>query len=99
MGNEHLKNNQFDKAIEVYTEAIELDKCNIKLNSIIYANRGLVFQKNKKYDQAIQDFDRSIELNADYFKAYLRRGETRLLMGDHSAAQADFQKVAEIDPS
>ena len=43
MGNEHLKNNQFDKAIEVYTEAIELDKCNIKLNSIIYANRGLVF--------------------------------------------------------
>lgn len=44
-GNEYLKNNQYDGAIKSYSEALELDPYNKKLNSVIYANRGLVWGK------------------------------------------------------
>lgn len=85
-GNDFLKSDNFDQAIKAYTEAIELDPYNAKLNSVIYANRGLVFSKMRKLDEAIKDFNSSIELNSTYYKAYLRRGEAYNSNGDFEAA-------------
>lgn len=44
-GNLDLKNGKYDDAVKCYSEALELDPFNIKLNSVIYANRGLVLSK------------------------------------------------------
>ena len=63
-----------------------IDPLNSKFNSIIYANRGLAYQKLKKHTEAIADFDKSIELNPNYFKPYLRRGDSRNDQGDFEAA-------------
>lgn len=85
-GNNFLAKQEYQAAIDCYTEAIELDPANRKLNSIIYSNRGLVYSKNKEYSKAVEDFDRSIELNDKYFKAYLRRGDVRMEQGDFDGA-------------
>jgi DnaJ family protein C protein 7 len=45
-----------------------------------------VYSKNKEYSKAVEDFDRSIELNDKYFKAYLRRGDVRMEQGDFDGA-------------
>jgi len=42
-GNKYLKENNFEEARKAYSEALELDPYNVKLNSVIYSNRGLVF--------------------------------------------------------
>lgn len=97
-GNEHLKAQAYDEALKAYNEALELDPHNPKMNAILYANRGLVYQKKKQYDEAIQDFTKSSELNDKYFKAYLRRADTRSLQGDYDGAQADYQKVGDLEP-
>lgn len=71
----------------------------MKLNSVIYANRGLVYSKMNKNEDAQNDFTKSIELNPQYFKAYLRRGDARNQIGDFEGAEADYRKVAELEPS
>lgn len=59
---------------------------NQKFNSIIYANRGLAHQKLKEHKKAIGDFDKSIEINDKYFKSYLRRGDSKVELGDYDGA-------------
>jgi Tfp pilus assembly protein PilF len=70
-----------------------LDKSNKKLNCIIYANRAVVYLKQKDYERAIEDCDSAIELDEKYYKAYLRRAEARKAMGNYEACIADYKKV------
>lgn len=54
--------------------------------------------KLAKYTEALADVDKSIELNADYTKAYYRRGEIREAMGEFEEAVRDYKKVHQLDP-
>lgn len=54
---DELKN--FDKAIEFYNKAIEIDKtCALAFN-----NRGYSYFNKKEYENALQDYDKAILLN------------------------------------
>ena len=55
--------------------------------------------KIKKYEQAIDDCNTSIELDDKNCKLYLRRAEFRNELGQFEAFIADYKKVKEIDPS
>ena len=46
-GNDLIKSFKYDEAEKKYTEAINLDPSNKKLNAIIYSNRALTFMKRK----------------------------------------------------
>jgi tetratricopeptide (TPR) repeat protein len=51
-----------------------------------------------RYDKALADFDRAIELDPDYSWIIARRGETCRQMGRYEEALADFDCVIELDP-
>lgn len=44
-GNRAFKDGFFDKAFELYTEALKIDPNNIKTNAKLYCNRGTVGSK------------------------------------------------------
>lgn len=44
-GNEYIKQKKYREAEAKYTEALNLDPFNKKLNSIIYSNRALCYMK------------------------------------------------------
>jgi len=44
-GNEALKNGKLDEAIKEYTEGLEVDKNNNRMNAILYSNRALCYIK------------------------------------------------------
>lgn len=98
-GNDLLNAGKYKEAVELYSRALEMDLNNRKLNAILYANRGLAHQKSGDHPKAIEDFDKSIELNENYFKAYLRRGDSKFALSDFDAAAADYQRVMELDRS
>ena len=56
-----MKELKFDQSVNAYTEALTLDPFNKKLNSILYSNRAVALMKQKKYKEALEDCDRSIE--------------------------------------
>lgn len=59
-GNQFLKSNNWQSAEAKYTEALNLDPYNKKLNAIIYSNRALTFMKRKMWVKAAEDLNKSI---------------------------------------
>ena len=63
-GNDALKAENFEEAIEKYTEAIKLDP----QNHILYSNRSAALTKSGDYLAALGDAEKTIEIKPDWGK-------------------------------
>ena len=61
-------------------------------------NRGFAYLQAKRYEEALRDFDRALELNASDANAYLGRGTLLTRTGRHAAAFKELTRAIEIDP-
>lgn len=98
-GNNLIKANKYAEAEAKYTEALNLDPFNKKLNAIIYSNRALTYMKRKQNLKAIDDLNKSIELNPNYTKSLIRRAEVNMERGEYGQAAMDYGRIQELDPS
>lgn len=72
-GNASFKNVDYEKSIELYTEAIIICPKDFKVErSILFSNRAAAHKHLGAQDAAIEDCTKSIELNPMYIKAYAR---------------------------
>jgi len=97
-GNQAFKAGKYQDALTHYTAGIDADPHNASNASLLYANRAAVYLKLKKYTEALADCNKSIELNENYAKAYLRRGEARMELGEYEEASRDFNRTHQLDP-
>lgn len=86
--------NDFEKAVEDYTKAIQIDKG----QADIYFNRGLLYVKMEKYDLAVKDFDEAIKLNPRDADAYCNRGGVNNQLGKTDLAIRDYTEALKIRP-
>nr|CAB3459860.1 unnamed protein product [Digitaria exilis] len=93
--NEAFKANKFSQAIELYSQAIELNTS----NAVYWANRAFAHTKLEEYGSAVQDATKAIEIDPRYSKGYYRRGAAYLAMGKFKEALKDFQQVKKICPN
>lgn len=98
-GNTAFKAKDYEAAVTHYTEGIENDPFNKNIVGTLYANRAAANLKLKRHKEAISDCDKAIEINDGYAKAYLRRGEIRMEIGEYEEASRDFNKAHQLDPS
>ena len=84
-----LRYSQFDEAEETLTEAIKYDKGNFEA----YYYRGCARINAKKYNEAIADLEKAIELKPDYADAYFNLGRTYYMMHDEDKA-CEYYKLA-----
>uniref|UniRef100_A0A3P8XHE7 J domain-containing protein n=1 Tax=Esox lucius TaxID=8010 RepID=A0A3P8XHE7_ESOLU len=54
-GNQAFKDNNFEAAYKLYSEALMIDPNNIKTNAKLYCNRGTV---GAKYEEAVRDYEK-----------------------------------------
>ncbi len=66
--------------------------------SVDYFNRGKAYADKSKYDLAISDFDKAIEIDPKYAEAYNNRGNAYRGKGEYDRAISDFNKAIEINP-
>ncbi|XP_026413955.1 serine/threonine-protein phosphatase 5-like [Papaver somniferum] len=95
LANEAFKGNKYNQAIDLYTQAIEINS----QNGVYYANRAFAHTKLEEYGSAIQDATKAIEVDPKYSKGYYRRGAAYLAMGKFKDALKDFQQVKKICPN
>lgn len=76
-GNKEYKAGNFMEAIEFYTKAIEKKK-----DKIFYTNRAHCFFQLKKFIKAVSDCDEAIKLDPEYAKAYFRKADAYLSLGE-----------------
>ncbi|XP_019166338.1 PREDICTED: serine/threonine-protein phosphatase 5 isoform X2 [Ipomoea nil] len=93
--NEAFKAHKFGQAIDLYTQAIELNS----KNAVYWANRAFAHTKLEEYGSAIQDATKAIEVDPKYSKGYYRRGAAYLAMGKFKDALKDFQQVKRLCPN
>ena len=84
-----LRYSQFDEAEETLTEAIKYDKGNFEA----YYYRGCARINARKYNEAIADLEKAIELKPDYADAYFNLGRTYYMMHEEDKA-CEYYKLA-----
>uniref|UniRef100_A0A8C4EMS0 DnaJ heat shock protein family (Hsp40) member C7 n=1 Tax=Dicentrarchus labrax TaxID=13489 RepID=A0A8C4EMS0_DICLA len=96
-GNQAFKNNNYDAAYQLYTEALTIDPNNIKTNAKLYCNRATAGAKLKKLNEAIDDCTNAIKLDDTYIKAYLRRAQCYMNTEQYEEAVRDYEKVYQTE--
>jgi tetratricopeptide (TPR) repeat protein len=61
-----------------------------------YNNRGTLYYNQQKYELALSDYSKAIEINPNYANAYNNRGVVYALTRDFPKALADAEKASEL---
>ena len=67
-----------------------------KINYVFYASRANAYMSLEKYDRAISDFTKALELNPKDLVNYYGRSVARYMMGDKNGACQDAKKAKEL---
>lgn len=94
-GNELFAKKEFEKALDAYSKAIEIDAT----NAVFWSNRSFSYLKLEKYGAAASDASKAIEIDPSFTKAYYRRGAALLSLFKYQDALRDFKTVLQHHPN
>ena len=85
---------EFARALEVAEELVT-----VRGNARDWLSRGLVLGNLGRHEEALESFDRAIELDPNDALAWLSRGAALGNLGRHQEALESFDKAIELDPN
>ncbi|KAI5851676.1 hypothetical protein DFP73DRAFT_164408 [Morchella snyderi] len=94
-GNAAFAAKDFDKAISLFTQAIDLDPS----NHVLYSNRSACYASLKDFAGALQDATKCTELKPDWAKGFTRKGAALHGEGDLIAALEAYEEALKLDPN
>ncbi|KAM9987712.1 hypothetical protein ACTFIZ_003083 [Dictyostelium cf. discoideum] len=98
LANDSYYAKKYQEAIELYTEAIEIDQ----QNNILFSNRSMCFNKLKRYQEALEDAQKAIDIeNRDSHHSYLPRyakGNSLYFLGRYQEALESYQDSLKNKP-
>ncbi|CBY35511.1 unnamed protein product [Oikopleura dioica] len=94
-GNELLKNNDLEGAIEKYTEAITINPS----NKVFFSNRSAAYAKKSEYQKAHDDAVKAIELEPTWPKGYSRKGAALVGLNRLEEAKIAYEESLKLDPN
>lgn len=93
-GNNLIKAERYQEAINAYTRAIELDRN----NAVYFCNRAAAYNKLGDFNAAVEDCKKAISIDPHYSKAYGRMGFAYASLNKHEEAIHCYRKAADIEP-
>lgn len=93
-GNREYTQKNYEAAVKLYTEAIELAPTVVTY----YGNRSAAYMMIENYDKALEDAQTAIRTDENFMKGYFRAAKCHLVMGSIGNAINYLQKVLEKDP-
>lgn len=94
-GNAALQEGNLNEAIKHYTDAIALDGN----NHVLYSNRSAAYAKAEKYNLALEDAEKTVNLKPDWGKGYSRKGSALAYLGRYAESIQAYQKGLRLDPN
>jgi len=94
-GNAALQTGNYNEAIKYYTDAIALDSN----NHVLYSNRSAAYAKSEKYQQALEDAEKTVSLKPDWGKGYSRKGSALAYLGRYDESIQAYEKGLQSDPN
>ena len=95
-GNRYFAQENYEKALECYLEAIHLDSS----EAVFFGNAAACYLKLKEYPMAIEMCNEALTRDESMIKAYYRRGIARMQLGELKMALGDLRiaSKASVDP-
>ena len=84
----------YDKAVNAYSESIRLDPSNAEK----FFNLGLSLARQDAMDEALESFEKAIEIMPDYQPAYSQVCNLKRTSGDFEGAALAGRKAIELNP-
>lgn len=97
-GNAALVRKENDKAIAALSEALSVSSIPVYTRASILNDRGLAFAREKKFELALNDFNKAIESFPEYAIAYNNRGLLLHNLGFYREAIKDFNRAIALQP-
>ena len=92
-GNTFFKDEQFQEAVESYTEAIEASKQAKCLDPRLFHNRATAYLKLRNFEKCLQDSEEYIKIQPKCWKGYTRKALALLGLGRKGSAMC-FAAIA-----
>lgn len=107
-GTQFLKAEKYKLAVKQYKKVIHLleydagldDEKKAESQSVLLAghlNLSMVYLKLKDYSSVLEHATKAVGMDPNSVKAYFRRGQAHLSMGDPTLAQKDFQSCLNLE--
>ncbi|MEH2314379.1 MAG: tetratricopeptide repeat protein [Nostoc sp.] len=90
--------NFYQVTLEMFTAVLENFRIEVKWQPIALGWRGETYRLMERYPEALQDFDRAIELNPKLDWAIALRGLTYYLMNRYPEALEDIDRAIKLNP-
>lgn len=87
-----------------YAAAVETYTCILsrgpksEIAALIHKHRGMAYFAQSKYEEAVSDFSRTLDLDPRCYKAAYYRGVVQSVRADYPAAVRDFEIALDIHP-
>jgi tetratricopeptide (TPR) repeat protein len=94
-----LMRGQYDKAVAAYDEALTAPEIADFIEASIYSDRGVAKWRLKQTKEAIDDFNKSIQLSAENAAVYNNRGNALMDLGHPDEAVKDFDRAIALSPN
>ena len=94
-GSRLIQDQQYNRAIDVFTEAIELDPTWAEA----WNKRATVFYMVGEFQKSQEDIDKVLELEERHFGALAGQGMVNIQLKNYDKAKRSYQKAQEIYPA
>jgi putative GTP pyrophosphokinase len=88
---------RFSEAIGLYSSILDADP-NPSITSLIYKHRGMANFAQSRYQDAVDDFTKALELDSRSYKAAYYRGIVKSVLQQYQSAIEDFTLSLSIHP-
>lgn len=92
----------WDKVIQVGKQILKLDADHLiafRKTADAFTNRGLSYYNLQQYQRAIQDYDRTIQLDPNDAMAFNNRGSSYYYLKQYQRAIQDYDQAIQLDPN
>jgi tetratricopeptide (TPR) repeat protein len=93
----YAERGMYDKALALYEQVLAYDPNQHKVEQV-YANMADVYIGKQMFDQAIDSYQKALEINPEYENAYLGLGRVSIELGQYDKAARIYQLALELNP-
>jgi len=98
-GADALKNKDFDKAVDLFRKAAELDHRNDRSLGAALQQRAVALAGQNQFQRSIDDFSAALDITPDDPGIYERRAYVEMKLGDYDRALADYSELIKRRPN
>ncbi|MDX9898963.1 MAG: tetratricopeptide repeat protein [Spirochaetia bacterium] len=85
------------RAIDIYSHILAMNP-KPEIRALIHKHRGMAFFSESRYDESMEDFSATMEIDPSCYKAAYYRGVVHSVKQNYSAAIDDFNQALRIHP-